>query len=160
VSGSVLAAAAPSAMRVKGGCWLLAAIFGLFLVASTAPSPLYGVYAARFHFSPVTITTVFAVYALALLTTLLFTGSLADVIGRRPVIFGALGLELVSVAFFLAGPGSPPSLLPRTTAEDHTAAPGHLAKLLVRGPSRRAAPNPFPQPGGPCQAGRIVPSRR
>jgi MFS family permease len=49
----------------------------------------------------VTLTTVFAVYALALLTTLLFTGSLSDVIGRRPVIFGALGLELVSVTFFL-----------------------------------------------------------
>lgn len=103
--GSVLAAAAPSAKRAKGGFWVLAAIFGLFLVASTAPSPLYGVYAARFHFSPVTITTVFAVYALALLTTLLFTGSLSDVIGRRPVIFGALGLELVSVAFFLIANG-------------------------------------------------------
>lgn len=98
---SVLAGAASPASRAKGGFWVLAAILGLFLVASTAPSPLYGVYAARFHFSPVTITTVFAVYALALLTTLLVTGSLSDAIGRRPVIFGALGLELVSVAFFL-----------------------------------------------------------
>ena len=51
-------------------CWT---IFGLFLVASTTPSPLYGVYAARFHFSSLTITTVFAVYALPLLTTLLVT---------------------------------------------------------------------------------------
>lgn len=98
---SVLAGAAAPASMAKGGFWVLASILGLFLVASTAPSPLYGVYAARFHFSPVTITTVFAVYALALLTTLLVTGSLSDVIGRRPVIFGALGLELVSVAFFL-----------------------------------------------------------
>lgn len=102
---SVLAGAAPPTQKVRGGFWVLTALFGLFLVASTAPSPLYGVYAARFHFSPVTLTTVFAVYALALLTTLLFTGSLSDVLGRRPVIFGALGLELVSVAFFLTADG-------------------------------------------------------
>ena len=95
---SVLASTAASASRTKAGFWVHASILGLFLVASTAPSPLYGVYAARFHFSPLTITTVFAVYALAPLTTLLVTGSLSDAIGRRPVIFGALGLELVSMA--------------------------------------------------------------
>lgn len=101
----VPAGAARSAMSAKGGFWVLTAILGLFLVASTAPSPLYGVYAARFHFSPATLTTVFAVYALALLATLLFTGSLSDVIGRRPVIFGALGLEVVSLALFLVADG-------------------------------------------------------
>ena len=70
---SVLVGASPSAKRAKAGCWVLASIFGLFLVASTTPSPLHGVYVARFHFSSPTITTVFAVYALPLLTTLLVT---------------------------------------------------------------------------------------
>ena len=70
---SVLVGASPSAKRAKAGFWVLASILGLFLVASTTPSPLYGVYAARFHFSSLTITTVFAVYALPLLTTLLVT---------------------------------------------------------------------------------------
>lgn len=98
-------AAAASAKGAKSGFWVVTAILGLFLVAATAPSPLYGVYAVRFHFSPVTLTTVFAVYALALLATLLFTGPLSDVVGRRPVIFGALGVELVSVTLFLVANG-------------------------------------------------------
>ena len=46
--------------------WLLAAVLGLLVFASSAPSPLYGVYQKKFGFSATTLTAVFGVYALAL----------------------------------------------------------------------------------------------
>ncbi len=81
--------------------WIVATTFGLFLFAAAAPSPLYAVYAARWHFSAVALTEVFAVYAIALLAALLFTGSLSDSLGRRPVILAALAIQLASVLMFI-----------------------------------------------------------
>ena len=63
--------------------WIVAATFGLFLFAAAAPSPLYALYAARWRFSPVAVTEVFGIYAIALLVALLLTGSLSDSLGRR-----------------------------------------------------------------------------
>jgi MFS family permease len=81
--------------------WIVAATFGLFLFAAAAPSPLYAVYAAHWHFSAIALTAVFAVYAIALLVALLFTGSLSDSIGRRPVILAALAIQLASILMFI-----------------------------------------------------------
>lgn len=92
--------------RAVAGFWLIALTLGLFLAAASAPSPLYGVYAARWHFSSTTLTAIFAVYAVALLATLLTTGSLSDSIGRRPVIIAGLALQAVSMGLFLAADGT------------------------------------------------------
>lgn len=81
--------------------WIVAATLGLFLFAAAAPSPLYAVYAAKFHFSAIVLTEVFAVYAIALLFALLLTGSLSDSVGRRPVILAALAIELASMVMFV-----------------------------------------------------------
>ncbi len=92
-------------MRVgkRGAFWVVAATLALFLFAAAAPSPLYAVYAAKWHFSAVTLTEVFAIYAIALLVALLLTGSLSDSIGRRPVILAAVVIQLAGMlAFFLA----------------------------------------------------------
>jgi len=59
-------------------------------------------YAARWQFSALTLTEVFAVYAVALLVALLLTGSLSDFAGRRPVILGAIAIELASMLTFVA----------------------------------------------------------
>jgi MFS family permease len=83
----------------------VAATLTLFLFGSGVPSPLYEVYQHRFRFSPTTLTAVFAVYALALLSTLIPAGSLSDRAGRRPVIFVALVLQIASTALFLAAGG-------------------------------------------------------
>ncbi|GGB60441.1 hypothetical protein GCM10011505_46470 [Tistrella bauzanensis] len=74
---------------------------GIFLAASAAPTPLYRLYQQGFALPPVTVTVIFGVYALALLITLLVAGSLSDHLGRRPVVLGALALELVAMALFL-----------------------------------------------------------
>lgn len=84
--------------------WLLGAVQCLLLFASSAPSPLYVVYQARWHFSTSTLTAVFAIYVLALLATLLVAGSLSDHVGRRPVLVGALLIECAAMTLF-AGAG-------------------------------------------------------
>ena len=81
--------------------WIVATTLALFLFAAAAPSPLYAVYAARWHFSAVALTEVFGVYAIALLVALLFTGSLSDAVGRRPVIFASLAIQSASMVMFL-----------------------------------------------------------
>jgi MFS family permease len=77
---------------------LMAAALGV----SGAPAPLYGVYAATWHFAPITTTLVFSVYAVCALVSVLLAGPVSDRIGRRPVLLGAaLGL-LVGLAVFMA----------------------------------------------------------
>nr|WP_281372083.1 MFS transporter [Modestobacter versicolor] len=77
----------------------------LMLAASGVPSPLYRVYAEEFGFGSGTLTVVFAVYAFALLASLLVVGGLSDHVGRRPVLAAALVLEAVSMVLFLAADG-------------------------------------------------------
>lgn len=89
----------------RSGLALHAATLIAFLAASSAPTPLYPLYQAAWGFSPFMITVVFAVYAAALLTTLLFFGSLANHWGRRPVILLALAAELLAMALFLGAQG-------------------------------------------------------
>jgi MFS family permease len=80
-----------------------AVLFGTFTLlafASSAPSPLYVVYQSQWDFSAITLTSVFAVYAIALLASLLVAGSLSDHIGRRPVLMLALVIEIVAMLLF------------------------------------------------------------
>lgn len=81
--------------------WLLGATLLAFMFAAGAPSPLYVVYQARWGFSATTLTTVFAVYAVALLLALVTVGALSDHIGRRPVLIGALLVETVAMIVFI-----------------------------------------------------------
>jgi MFS family permease len=85
--------------------WSLAGLFLILFFASSAASPLYRVYQARFHFSAATLTAVFAVYVLVLLVTLLLFGSVSDYLGRLPVIVTALIFSAAACAVFLAAHG-------------------------------------------------------
>ena len=82
--------------------WIAGGVLFVFLFAAGAPAPLYGVYQAELRFSPTTLTVIFAVYALALLVTLLVAGTLSDYVGRRPVIIAALIVNIAAAALFLA----------------------------------------------------------
>lgn len=82
-----------------------AATLATFFGASAAPTPLYRIYQENFAASPVIMTIVFAVYAFALLTALLIAGSISDHLGRKPVIFGALLLEVAAMALFVVADG-------------------------------------------------------
>src|ERR1700729_4602314 len=82
------------------GFGLLTSILVTLLASSSAPTPLYATYQARWGFSPVTITVIFGVYAVAVLASLLVAGSLSDHVGRRPVLMGALGAQAVVMLLF------------------------------------------------------------
>src|SRR3954452_24734956 len=85
--------------------WSVAVLLVLMLAASGVPSPLYRVYQQEFGFSSGVLTTIFAIYALALLVSLLVVGGLSDHVGRRPVIAAGLTLEAVAMVLFLAADG-------------------------------------------------------
>lgn len=72
-----------------------------FLAASSAPTPLYQVYQDNLHFSAAMLTVIFGVYAVSLLAALLTVGSLSDYLGRKPVIFVALLLNIVAMLLFI-----------------------------------------------------------
>ena len=72
-----------------------------FLAASSAPTPLYHLYQQGLHFSAGMLTLIFGVYALSLLVALLTVGSLSDHLGRKPLIFAALILEMLSMLLFM-----------------------------------------------------------
>src|SRR6204780_594576 len=82
----------------------MAAAFAAFFIAAGAPTPLLPIYEAKWNFPASMVTVAFGVYAIALLLTLLIVGSLSDHIGRRPLLIGALALELVSMLVFLVSP--------------------------------------------------------
>ncbi|GAA4012716.1 hypothetical protein GCM10022384_66690 [Streptomyces marokkonensis] len=84
---------------------LHASILIALLAASSAPTPLYPHYQAQWQLSSLDITVVFSAYALALLIALLTTGTLSDHVGRRPVLLGALTVQVASMALFATADG-------------------------------------------------------
>ncbi|MGA9876418.1 MAG: MFS transporter [Solirubrobacteraceae bacterium] len=83
---------------------LLASAALSLLASSSAPTPLYSTYQARWDFSDLTVTVIFGVYAVAVLASLLVFGSLSDHIGRRPLLLAGLGSQaLVMLVFAFAG---------------------------------------------------------
>jgi hypothetical protein len=80
-------------------------VFVLLFFSAAAPSPLYGVYQSQWRFSATTLTAVFAVYALALLVTLLVFGSVSDYLGRRRVILASLVMAAGACGLFVAAHG-------------------------------------------------------
>lgn len=92
-------------LRRAPAFWIAAITLSALLFASSAPSPLYVVYQAEFGFSAVTLTAVFAVYALALLAALIVAGSISDHIGRRPTLLIALAIEIVAMLAFAGAEG-------------------------------------------------------
>jgi MFS family permease len=80
---------------------LAAYVIGLGLFASATPSPLYHSYSVLWHFSPLTLTLIYATYAFGVLATLLLAGAVSDQVGRRPVLLAALGVLMASTVLFM-----------------------------------------------------------
>jgi len=86
--------------------WVVAFTMFLITFASAVPTPLYRVYQAEWHFSAVTVTAIFAVYALVLLAALLVVGRLSDYFGRRPVIIVGLAIGAAACVVWWLAPGA------------------------------------------------------
>ncbi|VVQ28004.1 Multidrug resistance protein MdtL [Pseudomonas fluorescens] len=85
----------------RSSLWFLAITLLSFLAASTAPTPLYHLYQEHLQFSAATLTLIFGVYAISLLAALLTVGSLSDYLGRKPVIFTAVMLNMLAMLLFI-----------------------------------------------------------
>jgi len=82
--------------------WAVAFAFLAVMAFSTVPSPLYGLYRERDHFSVFMVTVIYAVYALGVIGALLLAGQLSDWYGRRRLLLPALGIAIVSAIVFVA----------------------------------------------------------
>jgi MFS family permease len=76
--------------------------FLVVMAFATVPSPLYGLYRARDHFSLFMVTVAFAIYAIGVIVALLLAGHLSDLYGRRRLLLPSLGITIVSAVVFLA----------------------------------------------------------
>lgn len=112
---------APSAATDSGtssnhpprGFWITATTLGLFVACAAVPTPLYSVYAQRFDFSAGTLTVIFGLFALPVLTTLVAFGGLSDAVGRKPVLYAASGVLLAGQVTFLFADGTVMLLIAR-----------------------------------------------
>jgi predicted MFS family arabinose efflux permease len=106
---------APRSYRLGGrpAVFVLASLIVALLASSAAPTPLYAIYQAKWHFTPITTTVVFGVYALAVLAGLLTVGRLSDHVGRRPVLLGAIAVHVASLVIFATATGVPELLAAR-----------------------------------------------
>lgn len=117
---------------------LLLLLSGVALGVSGLPAPLYSIYETNWHLSPLATTIVFAVYAVAALAAVLVSGRISDVVGRKPVLLGALAALLIGLGVFLIADSMAMLLLARTI---HGAAVGSIvvagaAALLDLRPDR------------------------
>jgi MFS family permease len=82
-------------------CLLGGAVFAVCMVGTTLPTPLYGLYQEKFGFSELTVTVVYAVYAVGVIGVLLLAGNVSDSVGRRPVLlWGGRLLSGLSAGLF------------------------------------------------------------
>src|SRR6202451_650604 len=74
------------------------------MLGTTLPTPLYVIYQAQWHFSAAIVTVTFAVYAAAVLATLLLAGRSSDQAGRKPLLAVALAFSALSTIVFILAP--------------------------------------------------------
>jgi predicted MFS family arabinose efflux permease len=82
--------------RHRRGFWVVAFAFLVVMALGTVPSPLYGLYRARDHFSLFMVTVAFAVYAIGVIGALLLGGHLSDLYGRRRLLLPSVGIAIAS----------------------------------------------------------------
>ncbi len=84
--------------------WVAALILSITMLGTTLPTPLYVIYQAQWRFSAAMVTVTFAVYAVAVLATLLLAGRSSDQAGRKPVLAAALAFSALSTVVFILAP--------------------------------------------------------
>jgi Major Facilitator Superfamily len=97
----------------RSGFWAVAFAFLVVMAFATLPSPLYGLYRERDGLSAFTITIVYAIWAAGTIAALIAVPFVAQRIGRRGVMFAALGTMIVSAAVLVAWKALPGLLVGR-----------------------------------------------
>jgi MFS family permease len=89
----------------RASFWIVATLLTMLLFAASTPSPLYPTYQAMWHFTPVTLTVIYGVYAFGALVALLIAGRISDYTGRRRVVAPSLVLQIVAMLAFIGAQG-------------------------------------------------------
>jgi MFS family permease len=98
------------------GFWVAAAAFLVNMGFSAVPTPLYVLYQQRDHFSTITVTLVYAVYAVGVIGSLFLAGHVSDWVGRKRVFVPALLINVAAAGIFLIAPSLPGLLLARVVS--------------------------------------------
>jgi MFS family permease len=97
----------------RAAFWAVALAFLALTAFATAPSALYGLYAQREHLAPITLTIVYAVYAVGVVASLLLAGHISDIYGRRIVLIPSLLAAAAASVVFLTWTSLPGLLVAR-----------------------------------------------
>ncbi|MBV8397641.1 MAG: MFS transporter, partial [Acetobacteraceae bacterium] len=141
---------------------LFASLTVSFLAGSSAPTPLYPVYIAKWGLTPLMITVIFGIYALAVLVALLVAGRLSDHLGRRPVLLTATLAQAATMILFVIATSSTGLIIARIIQGITTgAALGAIGAALIdldktRGAVANSVAPPFGTATGAIVAGVLV----
>lgn len=93
--------------ELEGGAALaaVAALLGVAFGLSTVVTPLYVVYQQKFGFSQITLTLIYAAYAIGNVAALLCFGPLSDTVGRRLAALVAIVILFAATLVFLFAGG-------------------------------------------------------
>ena len=83
----------------------VAMLIGVAFGLSTLITPLYPIYQQQFAFSQITLTLIYAVYAIGNVAALLFFGRASDRAGRRRAALSAIATLIIAVLVFLLANG-------------------------------------------------------
>ncbi|MBT0566418.1 MFS transporter [Williamsia sp. CHRR-6] len=79
----------------------LMVVLAMIMLGTTMPTAVYATYQREFGFSLLTVTIIYATYAVGVLVALLALGTWSDVLGRRPLLLGGIGCAIASDVVFL-----------------------------------------------------------
>jgi predicted MFS family arabinose efflux permease len=82
--------------RDAAGFWAVAFAFLIVMAFATLPSPLYGLYRARDHLSTLTVTVVYAVFAVGTIAALVCERLVVARVGRRGAMVGGVATMIVA----------------------------------------------------------------
>ena len=95
------------ALSRKAGFVAVAFAFGVTMLSTTLPTPLYPLYRDKLGFSELTVTLVYAAYAVGVLVALIAFGNMSDAVGRRRVLLPGLAAAVLSAIVFLTAADLP-----------------------------------------------------
>src|SRR5436190_487853 len=89
-------------MGHRAAAWRVAFAFLVTMLSTTLPTPLYPLYQSRFDLTALTVTGLYALYAVGVIMALLLFGAWSDRFGRLRMVRAGLLLSGLSAVAFVA----------------------------------------------------------